>query len=375
MRKISSFLFLFILFITQNACSTKEPIKDDLWDPNDINDIELPQKNINEINLEAIPFENLSDYGFFQGMLRNLEPNEGILTYEPASSLFTDYAFKSRFIWMPEGSSAFITADTEGTMEFPDHTIMIKNFYYPVDFSQPEGTRRIIETRLMIKQNGLWEAYPYIWKDDQSDAVYKVAGAEKTVHWKDKNGDQQVINYLVPNKNQCKNCHNTHETMTPIGVKAKHLNHALEFSDGPKNQLVKWQELGYIKELKELHLYPKMVDYHDENIDLELRAKAYLDINCGHCHRQEGPASTSGLFLTYEETDPLRLGINKTPVAAGFGAGSYKFDIVPGKADASILTYRMETNQVGAAMPEIGRVSTHKEGLALIKEWINAMNP
>lgn len=370
-----AFLFFSVWIVTLLGCSSKEPIQEVHWDASQIRDIELLPKKIQEISLDAIPFENLSDYGLFQGIIRNLEPNEGVLPYEPASSLFTDYAFKSRFIWIPEGSSAFITEDKEGTIQFPDHTVLIKNFFYPIDFSQSEGTRRIIETRLMIKQNGIWEAYPYIWRDDQSDAVYKVAGAEKTVHWNDNKGDHQVINYLIPNKNQCKSCHNTHETMTPIGVKAKHLNHAFEFKDGLKNQLVKWQEIGFLKELKELHLYPKMVDYQDQYSDLELRAKAYLDINCGHCHRAEGPASTSGLFLTYEETDPLRLGINKTPVAAGFGAGSYKFDIVPGNPDASILTYRMETNKVGAAMPEIGRVSTHREGLALIREWIIAMEP
>ncbi|RZS98406.1 SO2930 family diheme c-type cytochrome [Cecembia calidifontis] len=371
----SAFLFFSVCIVTLLGCSSKEPIQEVLWDASQIRDIELPPKKIQEISLDAIPFEKLSDYGLFQGILRNLEPNEGVLPYEPASSLFTDYAFKSRFIWMPKGSSAFINNDTEGTIEFPDNTILIKNFYYPIDFSEPENVKRIVETRLMVKQNGAWEAYPYIWKDDQSDAIYKVAGAEKTVHWKDKNGDQQVINYLVPNKNQCKSCHNSHETMTPIGVKTKHLNHAIEFGDGKKNQLVKWQEYGYLKELKELSLYPVMANYQDEKIDLELRAKAYLDINCGHCHRQEGPASTSGLFLNYEETDPLRLGIYKTPVAAGFGAGSFKFDIVPGKANESILTYRMETNKVGAAMPEIGRVTTHQEGLALIKDWINAMKP
>jgi uncharacterized repeat protein (TIGR03806 family) len=258
-------------------------------------------------------------------------------------------------------------------MDFPDNTVIIKNFYYPADFRKPDADKRIIETRLMVKRNGVWDAFPYVWKDDQSDATYKVVGAEIEVAWTDLAGKEQVINYIVPNKNQCKSCHNEKEQLVPIGVKAKHLNHEIQFAEGNKNQLVKWQESGYLTELKDLNAYPSMVDYNKTAHSTELRAKAYLDINCGHCHRADGPASTSGLFLTYEETDPLKLGINKTPVAAGFGAGTFKYDIVPGQADQSILTYRMSTNQVGAAMPEIGRITVHQEGLELIKNWINGM--
>jgi uncharacterized repeat protein (TIGR03806 family) len=356
------------------ACSQREVDKAVLWDPSGIIAAKWQEKSMDELDFAAIPLKKLSDYGFFKGTVTELDPNEGVLPYEPAASLFTDYAYKSRFIWMPNGSTAKINADEEGTMEFPENTILIKNFYYPLDFSQPEGTKRIIETRLMVKQNGSWEAYPYIWKDDQTDAEYKVVGAERTVHWKREDGQMQVINYLVPNKNQCKSCHNSNEEMVPIGVKAKHLNHSIAFSDGESNQLVKWASEGMLDGFEHPETYPKMVDYLDNQEPLELRAKAYLDINCAHCHRAEGPASTSGLFLTYEEKEPLKLGIFKTPVAAGFGAGNFKYAIFPGKADESIITFRMETNIVGAAMPEIGRVTAHREGLDLIKNWINGMN-
>jgi hypothetical protein len=100
---------------------------------------------------------------------------------------------------------------------------------------------------------------------------------------------------------------------------------------------------------------------------------AYLDINCAHCHSAEGPASTSGLFLTFNEKDPLKIGINKTPVAAGKGAGSYTFDIAPGKPDESILVHRMKSTEVGIAMPELGRTTVHQEGAELIRQWIQGL--
>ena len=50
---------------------------------------------------------------------------------------------------------------------------------------------------------------------------------------------------------------------------------------------------------------------------LEDRARAYLDVNCGHCHNPKGPADTSGLWLDAAHHDPRRLGLCKPPVAAG----------------------------------------------------------
>ena len=108
---------------------------------------------------------------------------------------------------------------------------------------------------------------------------------------------------------------------------------------------------------------------------LDQRARAWLDINCAHCHRAEGPANTSGLLLSYYETNPTALGIYKTPVAAGRGSGGFSFDIDPGKPDKSILVYRIHSLDPGVMMPEIARKLVHKEGVDLIKQWIKEMKP
>lgn len=316
------------------------------------------------------PYKRLSTYGFFEGELKNLNPTEAIVLYKPASSLFTDYALKSRFVYIPEGQ---VAQTTESELDLPIGTILIKNFYYPADFRNPEGERRILETRLLIHETKGWQAYPYVWNGEQSEAVLKVVGAEIEVKFLDVTGKEQVINYLVPNKNQCKSCHNKSEQLAPIGVKVQHLNHDLDYGNQVKNQLAHWTELGKLVGFQGAGFHPAMVDYEDKTQALQDRAMAYLDINCSHCHRAEGPASTSGLFLTYDQTDPLKLGINKTPVAAGKGAGSFTFDIVPGRPDESILTYRMNSTEVGIAMPELGRTTVHQEGMELIRQWILEM--
>ena len=76
------------------------------------------------------------------------------------------------------------------------------------------------------------------------------------------------------------------------------------------------------------------------------------------------------MYLNLEETDPLRLGVMKRPVAAGKGSGHLEFDIVPGDPDASILLSRMISQDPGAMMPELGRSLVHDEGVALLRAYI-----
>ena len=41
----------------------------------------------------------------------------------------------------------------------------------------------------------------------------------------------------------------------------------------------------------------------------------------------------------------------------------------------SILDFRMDSNEPAVRMPEIGRTIIHTEGVQLLRDWINAMDP
>jgi len=330
---------------------------------------DLVQKSPDDIDFTLIPYPNISDYGFFVGELNKLIPNDRVLLYKPSSTLFSDYAEKARFIWMPEGVSASIMDNEWQEIEFPDRSILVKNFYY----NDADGKQRVIETRLLVKLEGKWNAYPYLWNEDQSNANYKMTGATLPVSFNHE-GTHYDIDYIQPNKNQCKSCHNQNEELKPIGPKARNMNYDLDYGNGEvKNQLAKWQEVGFLKNYEASYAYQSIPDYTHEDVSLNDRARAYLDANCAYCHNPKSSASTSGLTLTFDETDENKLGYFKTPVAAGIGAGNLQVDIHPGKADSSILVHRMSSIAQGVAMPEIGRVMLHHEGIQLISDWINAM--
>lgn len=320
--------------------------------------------------LEPRPARLLSAYGLFLDG-RAQTPNEGVHPFSLQQPLFTDYANKYRFVYMPKGTKA--TYQETEVFDFPVGTVLVKTFAYPADFRKPAEDIRLIETRLLIHQATGWTAWAYVWNQDQSDAVLKVAGKSLPVSWIDSTGQERSITYAVPNKNQCKGCHSLGKDFTPIGPKARNLNFEFAYSAGARNQLQYWSEAALLSGAPPHEAAPSVPAMDDMSASLNDRARAYMDINCAHCHRLEGPASTSGLFLTYGETNRTAWGYKKRPVAAGRGSGGFIYDIVPGDPDRSILLFRMTSNDPGIMMPELGRSIVDDEGIALLSVWIKGL--
>jgi len=330
---------------------------------------------------------SLSAWGVVNVSKGELALGQGVLPYSLNTPLFTDYAHKLRTIWVPEGTAQYREGDV---LEFPIGTVISKTFYYPSsdsDFVRKEkdlqpvtaeaglklSDNRLIETRLLVRRDAGWEPLSYIWNVDETDAKLTRIGAIVKMTLADE-GDLIPFNYAVPNINQCAGCHapnNTTRVLSPIGPKARHLNGDYTYADGTKNQLDKWIEVGYLKEAPTER--PRSAVWNESSDTLDARLRAYLDVNCAHCHNPVGPADTSGLHLNPENQSLPHLGICKNAVAAGSGTGGRKYDIAPGTPDNSIMLYRMETRDPGAMMPELGRSLTHIEGVKLVEAWISGM--
>ena len=314
--------------------------------------------------------QNLSDYNIFIGNPKNLNASENFIFYDLITPLFTDYAFKHRLIYIPDNKK--IEYNNIDVFEFPIGSIIVKTFYYPSDFNNINKNIDLVETRLLVHEELGWAAYPYIWNDNDSDAVLSIAGGIKKVTWKNEKKIVNTIDYIIPNMNQCKGCHISNSSdFKPIGPTARQLNkNVISNNNEIINQLEYWHKKGILSGLPSNNI-PKIADWDDPNSGtVNDRARAWLDINCAHCHNKFGPAKTSGLFLDYYEKDLKALGIYKTPIAAGRGSGKFKYAIVPGNPDESILVYRFNSTDPGIMMPELGRTLVHQEGLELIREWI-----
>jgi uncharacterized repeat protein (TIGR03806 family) len=310
--------------------------------------------------LADAPAGKLSDYGLFADMA-GARPAQGVVPYDLVNPLFSDHAQKHRFVFVPAGASA--DYDETDVFAFPVGTVLVKTFAFAPDMRTPEKGAYRVETRLLIHKASGWAGFAYIWNEDGTEADYAPIGGRQAIETIGPSGAALAINYSVPNQNQCKTCHQAGDALMPIGPKARNLNH--------RGQLEDWAARGLLTGLDPAA--PAAPSVYDVTLPVEARARAWLDINCAHCHKADGSASNSGLFLSSTETDPAKLGIGKRPVAAGRGAGTLFKVIVPGAPDRSILAYRMSSVEPGVAMPELGRSVPDPEGLALVRTWIAEM--
>ncbi len=286
----------------------------------------------------------LSDYGFFKGTPSDLLPAEDMISYELATPLFSDYSEKQRLIRLPAGQK--IQPKGDGLPEFPEGTILVKTFYYYHDSRDTSKGKNIIETRVLLKQHEEWKLATYLWNDDQNEALLFTPGLNKMVNWIDKDGKGRVIVYHVPSERECGICHRSEQSLTPIGPKLRNMNITVERNSATHNQL-DWfqtnQQMAFVDPLSVLVL----PDWENPLYTTKERARAYLDMNCAHCHNEKGYASKENFYPAYEETDDnSRIAQKKTT-----------------------LVHLIESGQ----MPKAGTTVVHQEALSLIKAYVNSL--
>jgi len=337
------------------------------------------------VDLTQVPYPKLSDYKFFEGELKNLIPSLNVLPYEPASSLFSDYAHKKRFVWMPVGTKATYSADGK-VLELPVGAVLIKTFYYDnVQNTNPVGATRIVETRLMIKKATGWTFAEYVWNTEQTEAYFDLAGSNTEITWKDENEVIKTTNYRIPNEVQCIICHKNKEmigstqvdTYIPIGIKPQNLNFSYTYNNGTMNQLSKWKEQGYLEGNFTMPTAENSaINYNDNTKPLELRVRSYLDSNCSHCHAPDRHCDYRPVRFAFSETGGdngrTNMGVCVDTEDFSFAPALTKI-IKPGATNRSMLFYRLNTTEESFRMPLHGRTIIHEEGVAMMQEWINSL--
>ena len=300
----------------------------------------------------------LADYRLFADAGART-PRKGVTGYTLNTALFSDYAAKHRYAFIPAGAVAAYR-DAGHVLDFPVGSVLVKTFAFP----QLGGGERFIETRLLIRKASGWVPNTYVWNAAQTEARLLRTGTRVAVQ-----SEGRAIDYAVPNVNQCKQCHLQGDAVTPIGPTPRNLN------GGAPNQVDAWSATKRLTGAPPATALAALPRWDDVRAPVADRARAYLDVNCAHCHSRAGFAGNSGLYLGFDETDPAALGIGKRPIAAGRGSGGLDFAIAPGAPARSILIHRMASTEPGVMMPQFGRTTTHAEGVALIEAWIAALPP
>lgn len=289
---------------------------------------------------------NLSDLNLFVGDLEDLQITPYGFEYDLNTRLFSDYAHKQRFIVLPEGEK--LTYDGEDLPLFPDNTLIAKTFFYNNNETDLSQGKNIIETRILIKIDGLWESGDYRWNDDQTDAVLDLDGGIVPVTWIDADGESNSIDYEIPSDTDCLTCHSTYSAKTPIGPKMRTLN----FNVNGTNQLQQLIDNNLLEGLSDPATVSVLPNWEDDSFNREERARAYFDVNCAHCHIEGG-------FC--EEQSTLRL---------SFETAFDETNILQRKN--SILA-RIQSTIPEYGMPYIGTTILHDEGVEFLMIYLESL--
>ncbi len=374
----------------------------------------------NQVNWEALLRYNcprLSDYGLFDDPKDpRHSPRERGMLYKINSPLFSDYAVKYRFIFVPPGKKISY-ADYEGdpnvsydnnpqrSMNLPVGSVIVKTFAFRTDDSAGQTVdEQVIETRLLIKRQEYdrvsWVGMAYRWMDTPSGRIAKLApeGASVPVSFDYLDEDPDVVNadgqrrrytgstdiYSVPSASSCAACHGG--TMrdpgaSPISIKPRHLNreeHCIA-TGSKQNQLNCLVAAGMLDTLPDdpanLERTPRWNVPGDSGHapgsprDVHDRMRAYLEINCSYCHAPDGFARISRVSLDSFRRVDSNYGICRPPLLSG-RFGDRRFDIEPGNAEMSVLPHRDSISSF-LRMPPLARSLHNMEAHELMEDWIN----
>ncbi|HVP68342.1 MAG TPA: SO2930 family diheme c-type cytochrome [Anaeromyxobacteraceae bacterium] len=304
-----------------------------------------------------------------------VQPKQGVVAYELNTPLFSDYALKTRMLYVPAGGT--VAYDDTNALDMPVGSIVAKTFAFAPDLRTPGTGTYLVETRVLVRTSSGWQGASYVWSADQKDADLTPGGDVTAITFIDPSGTTQHSNYLVPSLDECTRCHDNASDGSNhlLGPTVRNLNRTHDYGSGPENQITHLANLGILRGAPaDPATAPRLPVWNDSTTGtLDQRARAWLEVNCAHCHNPNGLASPYGLDLYASVTNPISIGVCKDPVAAGPGAGGRPYDIIPGNPGNSILTYRLGSTTPGVEMPQIGRSVVQSESLQLITDWITEM--
>ncbi|MEL6842547.1 MAG: discoidin domain-containing protein, partial [Bacteroidota bacterium] len=312
--------------------------------------------------------------------LTSLSPAPGLVPYEMVESFWSDNALKQRWMVIPNDGSHDSQAEQiqfseDGEWDFPIGSVLIKHFELPIDDTNPTLTRRL-ETRFSIKSaDGSFYFLTYKWRADGSDADLIEASIDETYTITTFGGTRNQT-WHFPNRTECLSCHQEALGGT-LGPRTRYLNRELTYpSTGiSANQLVTLSHLGILDEPifdQDVAEFMTGAAKDDLSASLEVRARSYLDLNCGYCHR---PTTGNRAVFDARLSTPLEYsGYFTQQLNESIGLPE-EWVIKAGDTAASVLFQRIHSVDPSIMMPPLAKGEIDEEGSALIAEWIESLNP
>jgi uncharacterized repeat protein (TIGR03806 family) len=302
------------------------------------------------------PASSLAALGVFEAPVAAQTPSAGVVPYEVVAPLYSDEAWKRRFLWLPPGQSIHVEGER---LSLPVGAVLVKTFSFPIDARDPALGERLVETRFLVRTTAGFVASTYVWDDAQADATASGGQRDVPVHWIDADGRAHDQDFHVPGTSRCDDCH----AQRALGITTRQLDVAGAWDDGTTNQIDHFVALGLLD--AEPMRGEGLVDPYG-TAPVEARARSYLDTNCGICHAPEAAAAGTRLFWDLAHTTDAELPrCRETTRVDG-----HDRVIVPGDPEASVMIARMRSRDPFVRMPRGPSRLPDARGLALLEAWI-----
>ncbi len=316
--------------------------------------------------------QSISESGLYSD-IDSLTPSPGLIEYTVNSQLWSDGAFKTRFLALSDTSKIIFSKNEH--WQFPDNSVVVKNFFLDMKKGNPE-TRKMIETRFLVKREDSeqWDGYSYLWNDEETDAVLLDSSHTRLFEIQE-NGKSRQQSYYYPSRSECLACHLPVNGYL-LGLTTAQINKDHDYQQNGSivsdNQLRSYNHIRlFTEDIGEDYLdFPKLPDPNNLNEDIQNRARSYLDANCANCH-QPGSSGRSNMDLRfYLDLESANL-IDVSPTLDDLGIQDARL-VKKGAADSSVIYLRMvDTDQY--RMPPIATSVVDSSGLGIIREWIDSM--
>ncbi|MEM7475379.1 MAG: PQQ-dependent sugar dehydrogenase [Planctomycetota bacterium] len=306
--------------------------------------------------------------------LRQEVATPGLIPYQVNSPLWSDGAIKKRWFAVPADKTIGFKA--QGSYDFPDESVIVKSFAFEEINSDNakqhfDSEPRKVETRIMVKLAGEWFGYSYRWNEEQTDAfLVEEQGRDEELKWVAEQGEPVEIRWRYPSRSECMVCHSRAANFV-LGLSTEQL-HAASDTASQVREIGAQGFFGETWESPDLQELRTLVDPHDAQQPLDLRARSYVHSNCSVCHVKEGGGNSKIVLSAFASQEKMQLFGKKSMHSVPGMKGELLAD--PVNPDASLLLQRISRRGAGQ-MPPLATQRIDEAAVRLIRDWISSKAP
>ena len=316
--------------------------------------------------------QQLSQTGLFADTARQA-PAPGVRPFAINHAQWQDGATSQHFLALPEHSQVTVFNEPQpvgvlamfnSRLHYPAGTVLAKTLSMPARGRSAASRETKIETQLLHFDGRLWRGYTYLWNKEQTDA--ELVGATGTEVTLPGNAEQR---WRVHSRTECMQCHNPWPETT-LAFSPEQLHQPMAGAESEWLKLVR-EGLVVTQDKSRKTIDPvRCVRAALTPLDSDDRlsaARAYLHVNCSHCH-QNGAGAGVEISLRFQDEPAKMKAVDVLPTKGTFGIEGGKL-ISTAKPSQSSLLYRMASCSVGR-MPHIGSREVDLAAVAMVNDWL-----